>query len=647
MLVLFETPAGYALFKVLDEGKIKSSPSTIHQHFTTPEKASKIVSLKKFYKFDGTLDALESCTALAENTVPESLSNFLTKNIIKEKLTDMLAVCDTKFGNAIKEAGLNIKIICDDTTQELIRGIRSQINSLVTGLSESDLNAMSIGLSHSYSRYKLKFSPDKVDTMIVHAISLLDELNTELNIYGMRAREWYGWHFPELGKIIGEHSQYCKAIKLMGDRKNAAKHDFEDILPEEIASEVKEAAQISMGTDISEEDLDHIFSLCDQYISFDEYRQQLSEYLKNRMNAIAPNLTILVGEVVGARLICKAGSLMNLAKYPASTIQILGAEKALFRAIKTKNNTPKYGLIYNAKLVGDASLKNKGKMSRVLAAKAALSIRFDALCEASDTSYGITYKSKVEQRAIDIENGVVRRTNNNKKKPANQTKYDHTKGSNSLQTRTPETKVKKESNIKQEKKDSSDEDTEMSEVAETKMEVEKTNNKKKPVKKESSDESSSESSSSEEEVKKPAKKEEKKVEKKEDKKKPAKKESSDESSSEEEVKKPAKKEDKKSKKEDKKEDKKADKKKAEVEEKTEKKSSKKSEEKESKSEKKADKKEDKKEDKKSSKKSEVEEKTEKKSSKKSEVGEKKPAKKDDKKRAREDSSEEKVVKKKK
>jgi nucleolar protein 58 len=106
----------------------------------------------------------------------------------------------------------------------------------------------------------------------------------------------------------------------------------------------------------------NISELCDQVIEMHEYREELFEYLKNRMHAIAPNLTVLVGELVGARLISHAGSLINLAKHPASTIQILGAEKALFRALKTKHATPKYGLIYHASLVGQSSAKNKGKV---------------------------------------------------------------------------------------------------------------------------------------------------------------------------------------------------------------------------------------------------------------------------------------------
>ena len=117
-----------------------------------------------------------------------------------------------------------------------------------------------------------------------------------------------------------------------------------------------------------------------------EYRGQLYEYLKNRMIAIAPNLTAVVGELIGARLISHAGSLLNLAKHPASTVQILGAEKALFKALKTKHDTPKYGIIYHAQVVGQASAPLKGKASRMLAAKAALACRADALFESLEAN---------------------------------------------------------------------------------------------------------------------------------------------------------------------------------------------------------------------------------------------------------------------
>jgi len=199
---------------------------------------------------------------------------------------------------------------------------------------------------------------------------------------------------------------YAKCVKRMGMRVNCKDCDFSDILGDETMEQtLKKTAETSMGTEISNSDLENIVSLCDQVISLTEYRLQLFEYLKNRMAAIAPNLTVMVGELVGARLVAHAGSLLNLAKHPASTIQILGAEKALFRALKTKHDTPKYGLIYHASLIGQATPKNKGKISRVLAAKTALAIRVDALGDSEGPSIAIESRLKVEARIRQLEGG--------------------------------------------------------------------------------------------------------------------------------------------------------------------------------------------------------------------------------------------------
>merc|ERR1712013_475374 len=284
--------------------------------------------------------------------------------------------------------------------------------------------AMELGLAHSLSRYKLKFSPDKIDTMIVQAVSLLDDLDKELNNYIMRCREWYGWHFPELGKIITDNLAFVRTIDLMGFRENAKTTDMSEVLPEEVEEKVKEAAEISMGTEISEEDITSIRHLCQQVVEIQEYRGQLYEYLKNRMMAIAPNLTVLVGELVGARLIAHAGSLMNLAKHPASTVQILGAEKALFKALKTKHDTPKYGLIYHAQLVGQSGTKLKGKVSRMLAAKASLACRVDALGEETNTDLGFEHRAKVESRIRQLEGGEVTKISATAKQSAKFDKYE-------------------------------------------------------------------------------------------------------------------------------------------------------------------------------------------------------------------------------
>ncbi|KAL2591887.1 hypothetical protein AAZV13_12G036300 [Glycine max] len=389
MLVLFETPAGFALFKVLDEGKL-SKVEDLWKNFSSADTARQVVKLKAFSKFENTSEALEAATLLIDGKASKGLRKFLRVHCENETL----GVADSKLGNVIKEK-LKIDCIHNNAVMELMRGVRNQLTELISGLAVQDMAPMSLGLSHSLSRYKLKFSAEKVDTMIVQAIGLLDDLDKELNTYAMRVREWYGWHFPELTKIIQDNILYARAVKLMGDRVNAANLDFSEILPEEVEAELKEASVISMGTEIGELDLANIRELCDQVLSLSEYRAQLYDYLKSRMNTIAPNLTAMVGELVGARLIAHGGSLLNLAKQPGSTVQILGAEKALFRALKTKHATPKYGLIYHASLIGQAAPKFKGKISRSLAAKTALAIRCDALGDSQDNTMGLENRAKV------------------------------------------------------------------------------------------------------------------------------------------------------------------------------------------------------------------------------------------------------------
>ncbi|KAK1922601.1 putative pre-rRNA processing protein [Papiliotrema laurentii] len=427
MLVLAETAIGFVVFKLSSDAKIDSKD--LWKEFETPEGANKALKVQAIQRFTSTASAVEDLAAIQDGRLTDSLAKFISEAVgggedgekkkKKKKVEEMLVVSEPKLASTINKT-LSIPVLSDSTTQDLYRGIRQQLASLLGGVEQKDLNTMSLGLGHSMSRFKLKFSTDKVDTMVIQAIALLDDLDKEINIYSMRVKEWYGWHFPEMGKIIVDNLAYAKVVKAMGFRTNASTTSFELILPEDLEATVKAAAELSMGTEISDSDMAHIHSLCDQVISITEYRTQLSDYLRNRMQAIAPNLTALVGELVGARLISHAGSLMNLAKHPASTVQILGAEKALFRALKTKHDTPKYGLIYHASLIGQAPQKLKGKMARMVATKAALSIRVDALSDADSRSdpqaadVGITNRVKLESRlrALEHQSGIqsVRRT---------------------------------------------------------------------------------------------------------------------------------------------------------------------------------------------------------------------------------------------
>merc|ERR1719502_48438 len=163
--------------------------------------------------------------------------------------------------------------------------------------------------------------------------------------------------------------------------------------------------------DVSEPDMANIDHFAGEVVKLALMRKTLHDYLKAKMDLVAPNLAALIGEIIGARLISHAGSLTNLAKYPASTVQILGAEKALFRALKTKGNTPKYGLIYHSTFIGRAAAKNKGRISRYLANKCSIACRIDNFAEEPTNKFGEKLKEQVEERLRFYDSGEAPRKN--------------------------------------------------------------------------------------------------------------------------------------------------------------------------------------------------------------------------------------------
>merc|ERR1712209_95857 len=177
------------------------------------------------------------------------------------------------------------------------------------------------------------------------------------------------------------------------------------------AKAIVDASKTSMGMDISQVDLMNIDMFANRVVALAEYRKELAKYLQDKMGNVAPNLAALIGDTVGARLISHAGSLTNLAKYPASTVQILGAEKALFRALKKKGNTPKYGLIFHSSFIGRAAAKNKGRISRFLANKCSIASRIDCFTETATKIFGEKLKEQVEDRLKFYESGDLPKKN--------------------------------------------------------------------------------------------------------------------------------------------------------------------------------------------------------------------------------------------
>lgn len=376
-----------------------------------------MVQLVSFAPFQGASQALENANDISEGIASEYLRTVLEANLPKagKKNKVALGVQDKNLAGSIKAAFSYIDCETGETSEvvaDLLRGLRLHAPKLLKQLQEGDVQRAQLGLGHAYSRAKVKFSVQKNDNHIIQAIATLDQLDKAVNTFCMRVREWYSWHFPELVKIVSDNQTYAQLVLFIGEKTTLSDDKLHDLAAlvnddESIASSIIQAARVSMGRDISETDMENVMDFAKRAVSLAAYRKSLHNYLVNKMAIVAPNLAALIGETVGARLISKAGSLTNLSKYPASTVQILGAEKALFRALKTKGNTPKYGLIYHSSFIGRAGAKNKGRISRFLANKCTIASRIDNFSEVPTTKFGEALKQQVEERLAFYASGVA------------------------------------------------------------------------------------------------------------------------------------------------------------------------------------------------------------------------------------------------
>lgn len=334
LFILYESASGYALFDIKGLDEIGQAAEKVQESISDIQRFGKLAKLAAFKPFASAADALEQINAVSESQLTDELKNFLTMNLPKskdaKKAKFQLGVSEPKLGSAIQEQ-TQIPCVCNESIGELLRGIRFNFTRFIDNLKDEDLRRAQLGLAHSYSRAKVKFNVNKVDNMVIQAIALLDTLDKDINTFIMRVREWYSWHFPELVKIVPDNYLYARVALVVKDKGTLTEEklpELTEVLADEAkAQEVLDAAKASMGQDISAIDLINIEMFARRVISLAEYRQKLHTYLNDKMHTVAPNLSALIGEMVGARLISHAGSLTNLAKYPASTVQILGADR--------------------------------------------------------------------------------------------------------------------------------------------------------------------------------------------------------------------------------------------------------------------------------------------------------------------------------
>ena len=234
-------------------------------------------------------------------------------------------------------------------------------------------------VSVELAKMKVKQSVEHRDLLAAQAVQMLDDLDKSLNLFISRLREWFGLHYPELDRMVEKHETYARLVVDLGTKENFTVKALEDEgLPKAKAQSLAKVAEASMGADLLEEDLGQIQGEAQKILELYDVRQQLEKYVDGVMEDVAPNIRAVGGSLLGARLLALVGGVLNLAKLPASTMQVLGAEKALFRSLKTKARPPKHGIIFQHPLVHDAKRWQRGKVARALAGKLSIAARVDA-----------------------------------------------------------------------------------------------------------------------------------------------------------------------------------------------------------------------------------------------------------------------------
>jgi nucleolar protein 56 len=219
----------------------------------------------------------------------------------------------------------------------------------------------------------------KRDLYAVQAVRAIDDIDKTINLFVGRIREWYGLHFPELDRLVEKNDTYARLVADLGLRSNFTEENLEkEGIPSERISQIASSARKSMGANFPEEDLEWVRSFCNDTLELARFREKAETYVDEVMKQAAPNTTTMLGPLLTARLMSIAGGLMNLAKMPASTMQVLGAEKALFRSLKTGAPPPKHGVIFQYASIHNSPRWQRGKIARAVSGKLAIAARVDA-----------------------------------------------------------------------------------------------------------------------------------------------------------------------------------------------------------------------------------------------------------------------------
>jgi nucleolar protein 56 len=324
--------------------------------------------------FNSPLEAAKSLTEINEGNLPSNLSSFFKK--FSSKKFERIILDNEGLAKALKS---KLKIELQKPclmADEFRRNLTSTALNLKILKSKEEAENFFREVAVQIAREQLKVASAKKDLYTIQISRALEDMDKTLNLFSGRIREWYGLIFPELNSLVESHEAYIKLIIELGSKSNFT---LDNLLkagwPIEKAEQISKAAINSIGAEI--QDISVLKNFCSQTLNLFNLRKQMEKHLSKLMNEIAPNLTELIGSTLSAKLISLAGGLENLAKMPASTIQVLGAEKALFRALKTGSKPPKHGVIFQHVLLHQSPKWQRGKIARAIAGKIAIAARLD------------------------------------------------------------------------------------------------------------------------------------------------------------------------------------------------------------------------------------------------------------------------------
>jgi nucleolar protein 56 len=322
--------------------------------------------------------AAKTLAKLNEGKLPKELETLI--NSLQAAGYDAFVFEDQALADQAKQQ-LNIQVEVKKPADMEPMRIQSEHLAVEIGFAKNaqDLATWTRNVSMELAKLQVKGAAEKRDLIAAQAIQTLDDMDRTLNLFMGRLREWYSVHFPELDRLVEKHETYARLVMNLGTKENFTAENLEkEDLPKNKTEQISKIATSSMGADIAENDLIQIQNLSKNILDTYKLRETMETYIEKTMEEIAPNTKTIAGALLGARLIAIAGGLRNLAMRPASTMQVLGAEKALFRSLKTGARPPKHGLIFQHTLLHDAKRWQRGKIARAIAGKLAIAVRADA-----------------------------------------------------------------------------------------------------------------------------------------------------------------------------------------------------------------------------------------------------------------------------